>query len=175
VSYTNIVLSTLNTVNLAVAGDKSVTTSTAVFDPNAGTIGTASTITLAASGGSIFVAGSGALVTSAPCGVAGSGDGCQWYKVVLAAPATIDIDDRWEGGSDNGLYVLNSTGTAVVTDADAGGQAPGPPTQEPETKTATLPAGTYFFGQVFFGSHSGYPASANTVAPAYYVFRITTH
>lgn len=172
VTYTNIVLSFLNTVNISVAGNQSATVNTAVFDPNAGTIGTASTIALAASGGSIYVAGSGALINSAPCAVATSGDGCQWYKVVVAAPVTIDIDDRWQGGSDNGLYVLNSTGTSIVTSADANGQAPG---NEPETKTATLPAGTYFFGQVFFGANSGYSPSANTVAPTYYLFKITTH
>jgi hypothetical protein len=172
VAFTNIVLSNANTLNLAAPGDKTVTTSTSVFDPNAGTIATASTINLAASGSSIFIAGSGALVTSTACGKAGSTDGCQWYKVVVTASTTIDIDDRWQGGSDEGLYILNSTGTSVVADADGAGQVPG---NEPETKTVTLAPGTYFFGQVFFGSTSGYDPSVNTVAPTYYLFTIKTH
>lgn len=172
VSYTNIVLSFLNTVPLSLPGNQTVTVNTSVFDPNSTTIGTASTITLAASGHSIWVGGSGAFTNSGPCGVTGSGDGCQWFTVVLAATTTIDIDARWQGGSDNGLYVLNAAGTAIVTSADAGGQGS---SGQPETKTATLPAGTYYFGQVFFGTGSGYPPSANTVAPAYYLWQITTH
>ena len=94
--------------------------------------------------------------------------------VVLTGPTTYDIEFRWQGGSDNGLYRLNSTGaTATSQGCDNGGQGA---SGQPESCTVTgLAAGTYYFAVDFFGTGSGYPASANTVPPTFYQLRVTAH
>ena len=95
------------------------------------------------------------------------------YKFVLTGAATYDLEFRWQGGSDLGLYRLDSTGGSASSQGgcDNGGQGAG---GQPELCTVTaLPAGTYFFAVAFYGTASGYPASANTVPPAFYQFRVS--
>lgn len=177
ITYTNIALSFLASVALTVPGDKSITVGATYgggSDANAGTIATASTIVLPPVGRSFIFSDAGPFTTSAPCATGpGSGDGCRLYKFVLTGAATYDLEFRWQGGSDLGLYRLDSTGGSASSQGgcDNGGQGAG---GQPELCTVTaLPAGTYFFAVAFYGTASGYPASANTVPPAFYQFRVS--
>jgi hypothetical protein len=182
VTYTNIALSFLNSVPLALTGDKSIAvtnTFTGAPDPNVTARATAPTLTLRPTGATVVTGGPVPSTNAGQC-AGETGDGCAIYKVVLAASTTYDINLIWQGGSDMGLYRLTSTGTGPVSggtgftgNCDTGGQAPG---NEPETCTVTsLAAGTYFFTVQFFGTGSGYPPSANTVPPTWYQFRVVLH
>ena len=174
VTFANIVPGANNTIIVGGPGDKSVTLAL-VTDPLSNALATAPTITPAASGSFIVISGTGPFTNPSQCaGV--SGDGCQLFKVVLATPGVFDIALVWQGGSDNAIYRLNSAGGGATSggttgDCDAGGQGA---SGQPERCTMTLAAGTYYFTFQFFGTGSGYPASANTVPPAWYQFKVTT-
>jgi hypothetical protein len=174
VSYTNIVLSFLNTVPLTVVGDQTATIGAPVADPNTNALATAPTITPAASGGTIFVSGTGPFNNAGECAGA-TGDGCQLYKVVVTTPSVFDVSLVWSGGQDMGLYLINGAGTTSTStgstgNCDAHGQdTPG------ESCTYTLAPGTYYFAVVFFGTGSGYGAGPDAVPPTYYQFSVKTH
>lgn len=177
ITYTNIALSFLNSVALAVPGDKSITvgaTYGGATDANATALATATTIVLPPLNRSFIYSDAGPMSAASQC--AGStGDGCRVYKFVLTGATSYDIDFRWQGGSDMGLYRFNAAGATNTAQGscDNGGQGP---SGQPETCTVTaLPAGTYFFSAVFFGTGSGYPPDANTVPPTFYQFRVTVH
>jgi len=173
VTYTSIVLSFLNGVALSVPGDKTVTVGAPVADPNTSALATAPTVVLAAVGSSIIVSGTGPFNNAGQCGGT-TGDGCELYKFVLANPTSYDINFVWQGGSDMGLYRLNSSGGGASSQGgcDNGGQGS---TGQPELCIINnRPAGTYFFAVVFFGTGSGYPAGPDAVIPAWYQFRVRT-
>lgn len=171
ISYTNVALSFLTSVPLALPGDKSITVGSTyggASDPNALSFATASTIVLPPVGRSFIFSDGGAL----GAGAAG-GDGARYYKFVLTGAASYDIEFRWQGTADMGLYRLNSTGGGASSQGgcDNGGQ--GLPAVE-TCSTTGLAAGTYFFASVFYGTGAGYPPSAATVPPTYFQFRVTS-
>lgn len=173
VQYTNIALGFLTSVPLNVTGDKSVTQTAAVNDPNTNALATAPTITFPDSGKTLVISGGGGTYTNAgQCG-GSTGDGCQLFKFVLTAPTSYSINFIWPSGQDLGLYRLNSTGT---TNSSQGGCDNGGQDSPGESCTVNgLAAGTYYFAVVFFGTGSGYPPSADTVPPTSYQFSITRH
>jgi hypothetical protein len=175
ITYTNIALSFLNTVPLSVPGNASVTVAATYgggLDPNAGSITTASTLTLPPSGRSFVFYDSGPYVTSTACPTT-IADGCRLYKIVLTGTGTFDVDLRWQGCADMGLYTLNSGGTGNKGVADNGGQCTSAG-QQPETgTTVAMPAGTYFIAIEYFDVLSGY--GTHQASPAYIGFRITAH
>lgn len=177
VTYTNVALSFLTSVPLALPGDKTITvgaTYGGATDPNSGSIATASTIALPPVGRSFVYSDGPGYVPSAACTLAGNGDGCKFYKIVLTAATTLDFQYRWQGGAagaDMGLYRFSSAGTGptAMAGCDNGGQGS---TGQPENCTAaTLAAGTYYIGLVYFGALS-YGGGANP-APTFTQFRIT--
>jgi hypothetical protein len=170
-SYTNIALTVLTALPVNVNGDKTITVGPLTSDPNATTLATASLFTLAPSGQSVVLSDSGPFSDPSQCG-GQTGDGCRLYKVVLSGSTTFDLNLVWQGGADMGLYILDSGGAFTGKAADAHGQGA---SGQPETATVTLPAGTYYFAVVFFGTGSGYPPDANTVPPTFYQLRVTTH
>lgn len=161
VSYTGIVLKFLNGVPLAIAGDKSITVGAAVADPAGGSIATAPTVAVPAVDSTVVWSDAGAYVGGGPCNSLG-GDGCRYFKIVLAAPAKVNFELRWDptNTSDLGLYYLNSVGAGAGLIADAlGNQAGGP-----EVKAGyTLPAGTSYIAIAWYdyGSGTGMPAFAH--------------
>ena len=175
ISYTNIALSFLTSVPLALNGDKNITVSATyggASDPNAGTIGAASTVAVPPVGRSFIYSDAGPFTMSGPCGAV-TGDGCRFYKFVLAGPGTYDLEFRWQGTSDMGLYRVNSVGGSPSSQSgcDNGGQG----ANAVETCSVSgLAAGTYFFTVTFFGTGSGYPPSAATVPPAFFQWRMTS-
>ena len=183
VSFTNIALSFLNTVPLSIPSDGKSFTVGATFggttDPLAAAFATAPLITLRPAGAVVVSGGTISSTNASQCG-GGTGDGCAVFKVVLAAATTYDLKAVWQGGSDVGLYRFTVIGSGAVSggpgstgDCDNGGQGP---SGQPETCTVTgLAAGPYYFGLEFFGTGSGYPASANTVPPTWFQFLVTTH
>lgn len=177
ITFTNVALNSLNTVLLAGPGDKSVTVGSTLgipTDPNAAALATAPLISLRPTG-SIVVTGGPVPSTNAGECAGATGDGCAIYQFVLTGPTTYDLSLIWQGGADMGLYRLNSAGGGATSQSgcDAGGQGP---TGQPEVCTVTgLAAGTYYFTVQFFGTGSGYPPDANTVPPAWYQFRVTSH
>lgn len=150
VTYTNIVLSFLNGVPLAVPGNKVVTVGAAGNDATGGAIATAQTVPVPAVGTTVIWSDAGTYVAGGPCALGAlGGDGCRYFKIVLAAPAKVNFELRWDptNTSDLGLYFVNSTGTSgsIIADA-AGNQAGGP-----ETKAGyTLPAGTSYIAIVWY-------------------------
>ncbi len=171
ISYTNVALSFLTTVPLALPGDKSITVGSTyggASDPNALAFATASTIVLPPVGRSYIFSDGGAMGASAA-----GGDGARFYKFVVTGTASHDIEFRWQGTSDMGLYRLNSTGggATAMGGCDNGGQ--GLPAVETCSVTG-LAAGTYTFATVYYGVLAGYPPSANTVPPTHFQFRVTS-
>ena len=130
---------------------------------------------MAASGGSIVVSGTGPFNNAGECGGT-TGDGCELYKFVLANPTSYSIGFVWQGGSDMGLYRLNSSGGGASSQGgcDNGGQ--GSDGSQSETcSVSNLAAGTYFFAVVFFGTGSGYDPGPEAVPPTWYQFRVKTN
>lgn len=172
VSYTNIALQVLTAFPLNINGNKTITVGPLTSDPNAVALATASIFTLAPSGQASVLSDSGPFNNPSQCGGT-TGDGCRLYTVVLAGSTTFDLSLIWQGGADMGLYILDSSGAfSTGQAADSHGQGA---SGQPETATVTLAAGTYYFAVVFFGTGSGYPASANTVPPTFYQLLVTTH
>jgi hypothetical protein len=183
ITFTNVALSFLTSVPLALPSDGKSYTVGATFggttDPNAAVFANAPTITLRPAGSVAVTGGTIPSTNASQCG-GQTGDGCAVYKVVLTAATTYDIKLIWQGGADMGLYRFKvaasggvSSGTGFTGNCDTGGQGP---TGQPETCTVTaLAAGTYYFGVEFFGTGSGYPADANTVPPTWFQFLVTTH
>ncbi len=183
VTYTNLVLSFLNTVPLPLPSDGKTFTVGAAFggttDPAAAVFATAPAITLRPQGSVMVTGGTVPSTNASECG-GGTGDGCAVYKVVLTGSTTYDINLVWQGASDMGLYRFKVAGSGAVSggsgftgNCDNGGQGA---SGQPEVCTVTgLAAGTYFFGVEFFGTGSGYSAGANTVPPTWFQFRVTTH
>ena len=177
VSYTGVVLKFLNSVGLDLASDnKTVTVGTTppAVDPNTAALATAPTVTLAPAARSIVVTGAGTFANAGQCGGT-TGDGCELYKFVLTGEGNYDIYFQWQGGSDMGLYRLNEAGAGASSQGgcDDGGQ--GSSGQPEECSVTGLAAGTYYFAVVFFGTGSGYGASANTVIPTWYQFAVTSN
>ena len=181
ITFTNVALGFLTSVPLNVPSDgKTFTVGSTfggTFDPTVTARATAPTVTLRRAG-SVVVSGP-ALPTNNPTQCSGvSGDWCGIYKIVLTAATTFDLTLIWQGGADLGLYRVKSDGSGAtsagdVGDCDNGGQGA---SGQPETCTVNaVAAGTYFLTVQFFGTGSGYPPSANTVPPAWYQFRVTTH
>lgn len=173
-TYTNIALSFLTSVPLAVAGDKTVTvgaTYGGATDPNAGSLATASTIVMPPVGRTfVFSDGAGYAASAICTGVAGA-DGCRIYKFVLTAATTLDFRYQWQGVADMGLYRLNNVGggATAMSGCDNGGQGA---SGQPENCTAAaLPAGTYYISLSYFGPAS-YGGGANP-APTFTQFRVT--
>ena len=173
VTYTNIALSFLTSVPLALNGDKSIAVGATYgggSDANAVTLATATTINLPPVGRTYILSDAGSFANASAC--AGI-DGCRTYKIVVPAARTYVFEVRWQGTSDMGLYRLNSSGGSATAmgGCDNGGQGA---SGQPENCTAAaLPAGTYYLQMQFFGVVAGYPASAATVAPTFYQFRMT--
>jgi hypothetical protein len=172
VSYTNIALSFLTSVPLALPGDQSITVGATYgggSDPNAASFATASTITLRPTGATVISDTGPFTVASAQCSHAG--DFCRFYKFVLTATTTYDADLEYPGGADMGYYRFNSAGSSAAGIADNLGQAPG---NQPETGTDTnLAAGTYYIGIVYYGVPS-YGAGVQA-APAFFQLRLVLH
>lgn len=149
VNYTNVVLSFLNTVVLpAVPGDKNVTVGAVTNDANALAKATAPTVTLPAVGQTLIFSDGSPYAASGACAGIGGGDGCRWYKFVLAAPLKVDIELRWDGTADLGLYSENGGATFFV---DGFGNQDG----GPEAKAnITIPAGTTYFVNTNYGAES---------------------
>ncbi len=115
------------------------------------------------------------VVSTPPFGFAGCtaitpalGDPCDIYKVVTTtANVKVTATLNWNNNSDLGLYVLNSTGTAIPAgsgNADAGGTGS---SGHPETATLTFPtAGTYYLAVLRF-TYAG-----STVDPTWYSLQI---
>lgn len=175
VSYTNIVLSFLNTVPLALNGDKSVTYALAA-DPATLLQATAPTIVIPASGGTLVVTGAPPFGANSQC-AGSSTDGCAVYKFTLAAPTTIQLTAVWGNLADLGLYRLNAAGTTATSagtpgNCDNGGQGS---SGQPETCTfPSLAAGTYFLAMDFFGPAAYGAGAPNTTAPTWFQFKVVT-
>ncbi|MES2125401.1 MAG: hypothetical protein V4503_12010 [Gemmatimonadota bacterium] len=167
VTYTNIVLSFLNTVALSAPGDKTVTVGAATPVPANGAIATANEITLPAVGVVSVVSDAGAFVAGGPCGLSSvGGDGCRYLKINLATARTVDFSLSWEATAtaDMGLYLVNAAGTSASTIADAAGNQTG----GTETKTSqALPAGVSYIAIVWYNYAPG------TGAPAFTHIKIT--
>lgn len=145
VTYTNIALSFLNSVKLALNGDKNVAvgaTYAGPTDANATSIATASTLPLPVQGRSILISDNGALTPGGPCAIGTiSGNSCAYYKLVLPSARVLDAEIRWLNTADLGVYIVNAAGTTATLLADAHGSEAG----GPETGTsASLAAGTYY-------------------------------
>jgi hypothetical protein len=171
VTYTNIALSFLTGVPLALPGDKSITvgsTYSGPTDANAGAAATASTITLTGSR-STLISDNGPFVTSCS-GVFGAGAKCRWYKVAITATA-MSGELRWNSSSsaDMGIYLMNAAGTSclnLIAD-EALNQAGGPEIGSSRTcagAAGTPAAGTITVAIVEFGG---------SVDPTWYQFRIS--
>jgi hypothetical protein len=162
VAYTNIVLSFLNTVILpAVPGDKNVVVGPVISDPNAEALATAPAITMPAVGSTVILSDGSPYVGGQPCSSATGGDGCRYYKIVLAAPLKVDLELKWDPNTtvDLGLYLADGTGIA-----DAGGNTAG----GTETKlNLTLPAGTTYLLNAWYNYGSG------TGMPPFFHLKIT--
>lgn len=171
VTFANIVPGANNTVIVGGPGDKSVTLGSPA-DPNTNTIATAPTITPPPSGGTIVISGAGSFSDPSQCGGGVTGDGCQVYKLVVTTGATFDFSLVWSGGQDMGLYRAAAPG---LVSQGAGGCDNGGQNTPGESCTITLAPGTYYFSVVFFGTGSGYGASADTTPPTWYQFSIHTH
>ena len=183
VTFTNIALVALPAISLNLPSDGKTFAVGAAFggvtDPLAAVFATAPTIALRPTGSVVVTGGTIPSTNASQCG-GGTGDGCAVYKVVLTGTTTYDIVMVWQGGSDLGLYRFTVAGGGAVSggagftgNCDNGGQGG---SGQPETCTAiSLPAGTYYFGVEFFGTGSGYSASANTVPPTWFQFLVTVH
>jgi hypothetical protein len=147
VAYTNVVLSFLNTVNLAaLPGDKTVTVGPVTNDPNALLKATASTVTLPAVGQTLVFSDGSPYPNNPGCAGAGGGDGCRWYKFVLAAPLKVDMELKWDPGvsADMGIYSEIGGGLFFI---DAFGHDAG----QTETKAnITIPAGTTYWVNTYY-------------------------
>lgn len=156
VTYTNIALSFLNTVPLALNGDKTVTVGAAYAGPTdagAGSFATATTYTLRKS---LVISDNGPLNGPCPANL-GGGNFCRYYKVTVPAGST---QGRivWDGptSTDLGVYTLNAAGTSAVTAvADDGGTASGTTGDTSAAFTAT--AGTIGFVVMNFGPAAAVP------------------
>ena len=170
ITYTNVALSFLTTVPLALPGDKSITVGSTyggASDPNATALATASTVVLPPVGRSFIFSDGGALGAG---GFAG-GNGTRLYKFVVTGTASYDLEFSWQGTSDMGLYRLNSTGGGASSQGgcDNGGQGTG---GQPETCSVTgLAAGTYYFAVVFYDYGGG---GAANIPPTHFQFRVTS-
>lgn len=176
VTYTDVVLSFLHTVNLNLPGDKSIAIGPPVADPLTNLLATAPTIVLPASGGNLVVSGAGPFNNAATECAGSTGDGCQLYKVVIADTThSYDITLKASGGQDMGLYRINAAGTSATSAGSTGNCDASGQDAAPESCTMTLAPGTYFFAVVFFGTGSGYPPSADATPPTWYQFSVHTH
>jgi len=147
VAYTNVVLSFLNSVLLpALPGDKTVTVGAVTNDPNALAKATAPTVTLPAVGETLIFSDGSPYPASGACGGIGGGDGCRWYKFVLAAPLKVDIELKWDPNTTADLGLYSENGGATFNIDAFGGQAGGP-----EAKAnITIPAGTTYFVNTYY-------------------------
>jgi hypothetical protein len=111
-------------------------------------------------GATVILSDGSPYAAGATCSSAAGGDGCRWYKIVLAAPLKVDLELKWDPNStaDLGLYLAD--GTAV---ADAGGNTAG----GTETKlNLTLPAGTTYLLNAWYNYGGG-------VQPPFFHLKIT--
>ncbi len=179
VSYTNIALSFLTSVPLALPGDQSLTVGSVYSGPtdaNAASAATASTITLTGAR-STLISDGGALSTACPASLAATfgGSSCRYYKITLAA-GTATARIKWNAGavSDLGLFLVNAAGTTcVATLADNNGQVAGStgdnsaqPLNCAESANLSITAGTYILTVVEFNY-------GVVVVPAWYQFIIS--
>ncbi len=179
VSYTNIALSFLTSVPLALPGDQSMTVGSVYSGPtdaNATSATTASTITLTGAR-STLISDGGALSTACPASLAAAfgGSSCRYYKITLAA-GTATARIKWNAGavSDLGLFLVNAAGTTcVATLADNNGQVAGStgdnsaqPLNCAESANLSITAGTYILTVVEFNY-------GVVVVPAWYQFIIS--
>ena len=174
ITYTNIALSFLNTVPLAVPGDKSVTVSgtfSGPTDPNANVAATASTITLTGSR-STAIADGGTITTLCNVAALGGGVKCRYFKLVTTA-ASMSGDLVWNAAThvDLGIYILTADGTGCVADiADDNGAENGnigehdtSPFNCTFSANINLTAGTFIVAIVDFSA----------TAPPWFEFRIS--
>ena len=163
VTYTNIALSFLTTVPLALPGDQSMTVGSVYSGPtdaNATSAATASTITLTGAR-STMISDGGALSTACPASLAAAfgGSSCRYYKITLAA-GTATAQIKWNAGAvaDLGVFLVNAAGTTcVATLADNNGQVAGSlgdvgtqPLNCAENANVSITAGTYILTVVEF-------------------------
>lgn len=168
ITYTNIALSFLNSVPLALPGDKTVTVGaafTGVAFAGTGAIATAPVIAPPPAGRSFVYADATGYVASAPCAAVG-GDGCRFYSFTTSAVATWAVEMRWTGGADMGFYRMTAAGGSPATIADAHGQ----PDALETGSMASLAVGSYIIALAYYGPCC---YGAPLAAPAAITFRIT--
>jgi hypothetical protein len=73
----------------------------------------------------------------------------RFYKIVLAAPATLTFTIDWFQGQDLGIYITEADAVTLIDAGDSAGEGPG---GHPESVTIPLVAGTYFVNAVNFSS-----------------------
>jgi len=168
VTYTNIALSFLNTVKLALPSDgKTIAVTSVYVGPSAngtGTLATAPTIPVpAAAGRSIIITDAGPFFAGGACATAAFGGttGCRIYKITLPAARTADVELRWAPTvADLGAFRLTDALVGTVLADAFGGQNGGP-----EVSAA---AGVAFVAGVNYLVIGTFDAT-----PAYYQLRVT--
>lgn len=131
-TFTNVALSFLTSVPLALPGDKSVTVGSTFAGPTsagANSPTTADTISFVGSRSTVLADG-GTLTTTCPSGVtAGLGSTlCRFYKINVPAAGAMSANIRWSGSttSDMAVILVDSTGVKCAeVIADNNGAVPG--------------------------------------------------
>ena len=153
----NIVLSFLPTVSLTLPATGAFTVPAQLS--GTGAFGTAPTLLVPGSGSSNLQVDAGAFVNDPTC-TGDLGGPCRIYKIVLAAPADVTMDLTWQGTTDLGMYLYDSTFTLDGT-LTCDGKGAGV-TGQPESCTAVIPAGTWYF---VMDSFAPFYSAPNNVDP----------
>ena len=156
-TVSGIVLSFLTSVPLSIPATASVTVPAGLSGTDS--FGTAPTVAVPTAGQSLLLVDAGAFANDPTC-TGDLGGPCRIYRIVVAAPTTIAMTLRWQGTTDLGMYLYDSTGsfdgTLICDGLGAGGGG------QPEGCSALIPAGTWYFVVDSFAPFYGAP---NNVDP----------